>query len=392
LSAADRTRFSDTMREVLNEMEPICQEEQKFITDFFNLTAEGLYEGDSFIRFDEIDGNNEAKREQAIEAAINKEIRRLMSDIFGGESDSLEDELGQLIEFGDQLDKLNSLSLLVVLSERVLREKVQTFLGKLLGLALVQVKRSFDRFVNDRIQRIDEYRLRTGEKVGILWFVKQFDDLAQLAETIFDKAERRTDLDRAYKKLLQGVLRGIEQCANSGAKTPSDVIRFQNYHHCFAVLSSLRIEALTNERKETKKLYQSCMESYAALFLGRPLEQIAIFFDGVTKEIDLERPAEEIQFMAMYNKSSLRKVIKEYPGKKVKKGLEELYLKVEKHTAEDDNRLLQVVWREMQEEFIRQYNHYDNLLQQCYSGTGIKMDFTLSDILNYFSEIASSHY
>lgn len=307
-------------------------------------------------------------------------------------SDSLEDELGQLIEFGDQLDKLNSLSLLVVLSERVLREKVQTFLGKLLGLALVQVKRSFDRFVNDRIQRIDEYRPRTGEKVGILWFVKQFDDLAQLAETIFDKAERRTDLDRAYKKLLQGVLRGIEQCANSGAKTPSDVIRFQNYHHCFAVLSSLRIEALTNERKETKKLYQSCMESYAALFLGRPLEQIAIFFDGVTKEIDLERPAEEIQFMAMYNKSSLRKVIKEYPGKKVKKGLEELYLKVEKHTAEDDNRLLQVVWREMQEEFIRQYNHYDNLLQQCYSGTGIKMDFTLSDILNYFSEIASSHY
>ncbi|CBY18390.1 unnamed protein product [Oikopleura dioica] len=394
LSAADRTRFSDTMREVLNEMEPICQEEQKFITDFFNLTAEGLYEGDSFIRFDEIDGNNEAKREQAIEAAINKEIRRLMSDIFGGESDSLEDELGQLIEFGDQLDKLNSLSLLVVLSKRVLREKVQTFLGKLLGLALVQekVKRSFDRFVNDRIQRIDEYRPRTGEKVGILWFVKQFDDLAQLAETIFDKAERRTDLDRAYKKLLQGVLRGIEQCANSGAKTPSDVIRFQNYHHCFAVLSSLRIEALTNERKETKKLYQSCMESYAALFLGRPLEQIAIFFDGVTKEIDLERPAEEIQFMAMYNKSSLRKVIKEYPGKKVKKGLEELYLKVEKHTAEDDNRLLQVVWREMQEEFIRQYNHYDNLLQQCYSGTGIKMDFTLSDILNYFSEIASSHY
>ena len=62
------------------------------------------------------------------------------------------------------------------------------------------VKRSFDRFVNDRIQRIDEYRPRTGEKVGILWFVKQFDDLAQLAETIFDKAERRTDLDRAYKK------------------------------------------------------------------------------------------------------------------------------------------------------------------------------------------------
>ena len=30
-----------------------------------------------------------------------------MSDIFGGESESLEDELGMLIEFGDGLDRLN---------------------------------------------------------------------------------------------------------------------------------------------------------------------------------------------------------------------------------------------------------------------------------------------
>ena len=84
-----------------------------------------------------------------------------MSDIFGGESDSLEDELGQLIEFGDQLDKLNSLSLLVVLSERVLREKVQTFLGKLLGLALVQGKGLISSiFVIDSWSGIQKFEFR----------------------------------------------------------------------------------------------------------------------------------------------------------------------------------------------------------------------------------------
>ena len=87
----------------------------------------------------------------------------------------------------------------------------------------------------------------------------------------------------------------------------------------------------------------------------------------------------------------MKKQIKEYPGKKVKKGLEELYQKVEKHTSENDNILLQVVWREMQEEFIRQYTHYDNLIVRCYSGTGIKLDFSLQDVLSYFSEIAQSH-
>ena len=80
-----------------------------------------------------------------------------MGDIFGGDCDSLEDELNQIIEFGDSLDRLNSLSLLVVLGERVLRERTQTYLGKLLGRALVTVKRSFDRFVNERIEGIYLY-------------------------------------------------------------------------------------------------------------------------------------------------------------------------------------------------------------------------------------------
>lgn len=78
-----------------------------------------------------------------------------MGDIFGGDSDSLEEELNQIIEFGHNLDRLNSLSLLNVLGERVLREKTQTFLGKLLGHALVTVKRSFDRFIAERIEGLD---------------------------------------------------------------------------------------------------------------------------------------------------------------------------------------------------------------------------------------------
>ena len=61
-------------------------------------------------------------------------------------------KINQIIEFGDTLDRLNSLSLLVVLGERVLRERTQTYLGKLLGRALVTVKRSFDRFINERIE------------------------------------------------------------------------------------------------------------------------------------------------------------------------------------------------------------------------------------------------
>jgi len=42
-----------------------------------------------------------------------------------------------------------------------------------------------------------------------------------------------------------------------------------------------------------------------------------------------------------YSKPELRKVIREYPAREVKKGLDSLYRKVEKHLCEEEN-LLQV--------------------------------------------------
>lgn len=49
----------------------------------------------------------------------------------------------------------------------------------------------------------------------------------------------------------------------------------------------------------------------------------------------------EISYQMAFSKQELRKVIKEYPGKEVKKGLDNLYKKVEKHLCEEEN-LLQV--------------------------------------------------
>ena len=48
-----------------------------------------------------------------------------------------------------------------------------------------------------------------------------------------------------------------------------------------------------------------------------------------------------MSYQLAVNKQELRKVIKEYPGKEVKKGLDNLYKKVDKHLCDEEN-LLQV--------------------------------------------------
>jgi len=52
---------------------------------------------------------------------------------------------------------------------------------------------------------------------------------------------------------------------------------------------------------------------------------------------------------------------------------------------------LQVVWRAMQEEFIQQYKYIEELIQRCYPGSMIVLDFSIQNILEFFSEIARSH-
>lgn len=91
-----------------------------------------------------------------------------------------------------------------------------------------------------------------------------------------------------------------------------------------------------------------------------------------------------------FSKQELRKVINQYPQREVKKGLENLYKKVEKHLCEEEN-LLQVVWRAMQEEFLAQLSQCEEFISRCYPGSMILLDFTIEEILNFFSEIARSH-
>jgi hypothetical protein len=139
-----------------------------------------------------------------------------------------------------------------------------------------------------------------------------------------------------------------------------------------------------------KQKYIDAQNAYVTQYFGRPLEKLNVFFEGIQQLVAAGVKESEISFQIAYSKQELRKVIAIYPGREVKKGLENLYKKVERHLCEEES-LNQVVWRAMQEEFIRQYKNIDDLITRCYPGSQITLEFTLNEILEYFSEIAISH-
>ncbi|XP_040274771.1 exocyst complex component 1 isoform X8 [Bufo bufo] len=391
LDVADRTKFDKIFEQVLSELEPLCLAEQDFISKFFNLSQHQSMPRTPMVEGDDADGGGFSRSQNTvITTSSEKEmIRQMMTHIFR----CIEPELNNLIALGDKIDSFNSLYMLVKMSYHVwTAENVDSasFLSTTLGNVLVTVKRNFDKCITNQIKQMEDVKISKKSKVGILPFVSGFEEFAELAESIFRSAERRGDLDKAYTKLIRAVFLNVEKVANESQKTPRDVVMMENFHHIFATLSRLKISCLEAEKREAKQKYNDHLQSYVIYSLGHPLEKLNTFFEGVKARVAQGIGYDEVSYQLAFSKQELRKVIKDYPGKEVKKGLDNLYKKVDKHLCEEEN-LLQVVWHTMQDEFIRQYKHFEGLIEKCYTGAGITMEFTIQDILEYFSSIAQSH-
>ncbi|TRY63894.1 hypothetical protein TCAL_07692 [Tigriopus californicus] len=370
MSLSERERFDDVMETALIEVEDICMDEQYFSINFF--------------RMEQIDkANPDPKKDKKVMA----EAREMMAEIFP----SLESEMLQFIAFYEKGDNFFTLHALVRLGKHVLStQDTGSFLAISLGSVLVQIKRNFDNFMKLQLASIKEARVPRRQKCAILSFVINFEGFVNTTEGIFKGSERRSDLEKWYIILVQEMCFVIARISRDHAKTPAEVIKMENYHHLHALLSQMKIAALDSLKKEIKQKYVDAQGAYVTQYFGRPLEKLNVFFEGIQQRVAAGVKESEISYQLAFSKQELRKVISAYPGKEVKKGLDSLYKKVERHLCEEEG-LVQVVWRAMQEEFIRQYKHVEDMIQRCYPGAQITLDFTINEVLEYFSDIARSH-
>lgn len=173
-----------------------------------------------------------------------------------------------------------SLYVFVRLNQHVMTaQDSQSFLSMTYASALVQVKRNFDKFMQLQLQSIEEAKVPKRSKCGLVCYVENFEEFATLTENIFRKSERRTDLDKWYVRLVEAIFQGINQLSVEHPKTPSQVVKMENYHHMHSQLARLKVLALENMKKESKLRYNEALRSYVTKYFGRPLEKLNVSFN-----------------------------------------------------------------------------------------------------------------
>ncbi|KAG1710456.1 Exocyst complex component 1 [Nymphon striatum] len=380
LDINDKQKFDRLFEQMLSELEPVCLSEQKFCVVFFclgcDMSSSMMIVGGQLSSASPFSKSNSEEHITASKKAADKQVseglRKMMGELFS----ALEPELLRFVDQFDKVDGFYSMYSLVRLSQHVMSaQDTGSFLSMTFANALVQAKRNFDKFMQVQIRSVEDAKASKKSKCGIIPFVSNFEDFATQAETVFKTSDRRTDLDKWYKQLIGAMFDSIPRIAAEHLKTPREV---------------LKVSCLETEKKEAKQKYTDSLQAYVTLYFGRPLEKLNTFFEGVQTKVAQGVKEDEIGYQLAFSKQELRKVIKEYPGKEVRKGLDSLYKKVEKHLSDEGN-LLQVVWRSMLEEFIAQYKYIESLIERCYPGSMIALEFTIDDILTFFSDIARSH-
>ncbi|CAH8556408.1 unnamed protein product [Schistosoma margrebowiei] len=264
-----------------------------------------------------------------------------------------------------------------------------TYIANFLSRLTIETKRAFNRLVERLIISFKTSKPCKKVRCGVLSMVRTYIEFAECSMTVFSKSSRLVDLERAHRELVRCLMTEIDRVASRSVKTPGEVVQLENYHRLCDILRRLKMSSLDDYRQDAKNRYTLALQEYTKTCMGRPLEKLASFFENVQSALDAGVRSEVVSYQFAFSKQELRKVIKEYPGKEVKHGLESLCKKVEKHLSDEEN-LFPVVWRSIQTEFITQCLRFSNLIQQCYPDSGIQLEFTITDLQNYFTEIACS--
>lgn len=106
----------------------------------------------------------------------------------------------------------------------------------------------------------------------------------------------------------------------------------------------------------------------------------------------------DIPSNSSYSKSALKKVVKEYTSKDIRKLIDALFKRVEKHFTEASDAKASVeeasgippgtvmvgVWKACEDEVLRITDLFSKRIAQCYTDTGVTLEYTPGDVESAF--------
>ncbi|KAI8066373.1 exocyst complex component Sec3-domain-containing protein [Gongronella butleri] len=389
----DEKAASDAFTQLITQCGLHVCREQNFMCDFFQQSAlapRSFLERGPVIDHVSDKSHLYTRREKIRDVKIAKKLRNLMDTLF----ESLEPTVVPLMEYALKTDTTQSVGMMTVVEYQMYKWQTsdQEFVYAFYDSLFMRLRRSFHQFVAEQVRIIEDTKINSKKRRGILSAFRTFPLFVQRLESSANamepESQTRQAVNAAYEKIITSMMSSLDTIAKESDEGGDDkeqlnasIMYIENMHHYYHALRSSKLPILDASVKDAKTKYETTLMTYIKAVIRRPLGRLIEFFDGVEVLLRTSTP-EEVAFHVNYNKTQLRRVLAMYPPKEIHKSMDQLYKRVDKHFTEEEG-LLQVVWRGIQEELIRQHERMEKLIDRCYPDAGVHLEFSIKDLLSH---------
>ncbi|KAJ4160399.1 hypothetical protein NW754_003523 [Fusarium falciforme] len=343
---------------VLDDLLPLMQMEQNFIIDFFHATTlEQIDFPDSVAARaprDRRGGDLRRPRLMEPDRELAKRILRSMEVVFA----FLESELLRLMEWVVGQDPLQGIGVLATLEKKMaeISQSNQEYLNTLLQKLHGHLEVRFKKFVDEQIRAIEETKVKISKRKGVISFIRVFPAFSAAVENMLAGVDAnlasRSTIDREYDRLLKTMFDSLMVIARenpgvsvtSGSADPEDkealnfhILLIENMNHFTEETDTRGLDVLEEWKDQANATYDEHMNLYLNAVMRRPLGKVLEHLENMEAQLQSGKSASTIAAQPSNSKMVFNKVLGNYDSKEVRKGIEALRKRVEKHFGDADD-------------------------------------------------------
>lgn len=239
-----------------------------------------------------------------------------------------------------------------------LSQSNQDFLNTVLQKLHGNLEGRFKRFVDEQIRAIEETKVKIKKRKGIISFMRTFPNFSVAIETMLSGVDpqlgvRRT-VDREYDRILKSMFDSLKVIAREnpsvgvatvGVADPEDkealnfhILLIENMNHYLEEVENPRgIEVLDEWRTAAASELSEHMGLYLHAVMRRPLGKLLEHLENIEAQLASGKPVSAVAAQPSNSKAVFNKVLGGYDSREVRKGIETLRKRVEKHFGDADD-------------------------------------------------------
>lgn len=237
-----------------------------------------------------------------------------------------------------------------------LTQSNQDYLNNTLQKLHSQLEGRFTKFVDEQIRAIEETKVKISKRKGVISFIRVFPNFSVAIENMVAGLDPnltvRRLIDREYDRMLKSMFDSLLVIARenpavgvaSGGADPEDkealnfhILLIENMNHYLEETDTRGLEVLEEWKEQANSEYHEHMGLYLNAVMRRPLGKLLDHLENIEAQIQTGKSPASIAGQPSNSKSIFNKVLGNYDAKEVRKGIEALRKRVDKHFGDADD-------------------------------------------------------